>query len=132
MMLNHIEPPSNQRRGGLLLDVDHIICHESVSTKNEIQCTLTLPDPTFAQDEDPYPKNIDEHTVDAAGRGKLFFQEFGDPLYEIKRPEVGSKQWNIPLVGFMKKEFGNFKVSSDDQARYIQTTDLTDHLFLLF
>src|SRR4030042_2968122 len=130
MMLNHIEPPSNQRRGGLFLDVDHIICHESVSTKNKIQCTLTLPDPTFAQDEDPYPKNIDEHTVDAAGRGKFLFQEFSDPLYEIKRSKVGSKQRNAPIVGFMKKEFRNFKVSSDNQARQIQATDLMDHLFL--
>jgi hypothetical protein len=80
--------------------MNHIIRHQSVSPKNQIQRALTLPDSTFAQDEDPYPINVHEHTVQAAGGGQLLFQKFGGPIDEVKRTEIGPEERDPLLIGF--------------------------------
>jgi hypothetical protein len=41
------------------LDLDEVIHHKTMSPHDEIEGTLGFPDPAFAQNEDPYPEDID-------------------------------------------------------------------------
>jgi hypothetical protein len=91
MVLNDLKSTPDQRGWGALLDIDHVVRHQTVSSQNQIQCTFALPDSALPQDEDPDPKDIHEHTMDAARGREFLFQELSDPLNEIGRVEMGSE-----------------------------------------
>jgi len=114
VVLDDLKTTSDHRRGRPLLDMYHIVYHQSVHPKNKIQRTFTLPDPTFTKDEEPYSKDIHEHAVEATGGGKFLFQEFGDPLNEIERTEIGPKYRDALLIGFPEEEPGDLQTPSDD------------------
>jgi hypothetical protein len=72
-MLDDFKATSDHGRRRSLLEMNHIIRHQSVPPENQIQRTFTFPDPTFSQDQDADSVNIHEHTVDAAGGSELLF-----------------------------------------------------------
>jgi hypothetical protein len=73
MVLDDLKAASDQRRRQSFLNMDHVIRDQSVSPKDEIQRTLTLPDPALAQNENTHPKDVQENTMDATGGSEFLF-----------------------------------------------------------
>ena len=97
-MLRDLRRASHQRVVADLVDLHHIVRHQTVSALNQLQSRLALSDAALAHDQHALTVHIHQHAMDRNPGSQLHIQPINNRRHEIRRGLVRQEHGNLILV----------------------------------
>ena len=118
-MLGDLRGTSQKSVGVSLSDLDHVICHQTMSSADQLQCSLALSDTAFSCDQKSFTIDIDQYTMNGRARCQKYI-EFKDQLgHELGCPALGSQDRDLALMCNIHQRLLRYETTAKDHTRYV-------------